>query len=43
MEVLKNFRKEYGLFKEDYSDERFIKHLVEYDYNMSKAFQKLFE
>ena len=43
MEVMKIFRKEYGLKKEDFSDEGLIKRLVECDYNMSKAFQKLFE
>ena len=42
LEVLRDFRKEYGLKKEDYCDEGLINRLVENDYNKSKSFQKIF-
>ena len=43
MEVLKKFRKEYLLKKEDFCDKGLIYRLVENDYNMPKAFQKIFQ
>ena len=43
MEVLKNFRKEYGLKEEDYCNEGLIHRLVENDYNMQRTFQKMFQ